>query len=192
MRLETLDGGQHIAWRAGDVVFKPLDISLDALRWQAEILSSVVPDGFRVAVPLATREGDLVVERWTAWSALAGRPAARRSIAAPEQLIHGDLSGNVLFADGLPLAVINMSAYWRPAAYASAIVAVDAVLWHGADVELLAAVAAPSSSYGRSCFGSASVIPPPPPPSATARQWSSSAACQRLNEQGSARTERPA
>jgi prepilin-type processing-associated H-X9-DG protein len=54
------------------------------------------------------------------------------------QLVHGDLSGNVLFADGLPPAVIDWSPYWRPPPYASAIVMCDAALGHGAGVELLA------------------------------------------------------
>ena len=53
------------------------------------------------------------------------------------QLIHGDLSGNVLFAAGLPPAIIDFSPYWRPAAYASAVVAVDGVLWFGAGKALL-------------------------------------------------------
>jgi prepilin-type processing-associated H-X9-DG protein len=51
--------------------------------------------------------------------------------------VHGDLSGNVLFADGRPPAIIDFSPYWRPAAYADAIVAVDGLLWFDADPELL-------------------------------------------------------
>jgi uncharacterized protein (TIGR02569 family) len=57
------------------------------------------------------------------------------------QLVHGDLTGNVLFADGLPPAVIDFSAYWRPTGFASAVVVGDALLWEGADENLLAAVA---------------------------------------------------
>ena len=53
-------------------------------------------------------------------------------VSAPSQVIHGDLTGNVLFADPLPPAVIDMSAYCRPAAYASAIVIADALAWEGA------------------------------------------------------------
>jgi uncharacterized protein (TIGR02569 family) len=57
------------------------------------------------------------------------------------QVVHGDLTGNVLFADGLPPAVIDVSPYWRPPAFASAVVVGDALLWEGADESLLAAVA---------------------------------------------------
>lgn len=53
------------------------------------------------------------------------------------QLVHGDLSGNVLFAPGLPPAIIDFSPFWRPPGYATAIVAVDGVLWFGADKALL-------------------------------------------------------
>ena len=42
--------------------------------------------------------------------------AARRSVDAVSQLVHGDLSGNVLLAHGLPPAVIDFSPYWRPPA----------------------------------------------------------------------------
>ena len=59
---------------------------------------------------------------------------------APSQLIHGDLSGNVLFHDQLPPAIIDFSPYWRPAAYASAIVVADALVWEGADARILGAV----------------------------------------------------
>ncbi|GAA3940739.1 TIGR02569 family protein [Actinoplanes auranticolor] len=56
----------------------------------------------------------------------------RQPIALPEQIVHGDLLGNVLFADGRPPAVIDWAAYWRPPAWASAVAAVDAMVWHGA------------------------------------------------------------
>jgi uncharacterized protein (TIGR02569 family) len=63
---------------------------------------------------------------------------ARRSIGEVDaQLIHGDLTENVLFAEGLAPAVIDLSPYWRPTGFASAIVAADALLWHGAGAELL-------------------------------------------------------
>ncbi len=52
------------------------------------------------------------------------------------QVIHGDLSGNVLFAPGHPPAVIDFVPYWRPAGFSLAIVVVDAVAWFGADPAL--------------------------------------------------------
>ena len=55
----------------------------------------------------------------------------------PSQLIHGDLGGNVLFADGEPPAVIDFSPYWRPAGLALAVAAVDALTWSGADPAIL-------------------------------------------------------
>jgi uncharacterized protein (TIGR02569 family) len=59
----------------------------------------------------------------------------------PRQVVHGDLTGNVLFADGLPPAVIDLAPYWRPRDFASAVVVADAMTWEGADESLLAAVA---------------------------------------------------
>jgi uncharacterized protein (TIGR02569 family) len=66
--------------------------------------------------------------------------AALRPIDKPSQLIHGDLCGNVLFADPLPPAIIDFSPYWRPPAFASAIVVADALTSEGADESLLDAV----------------------------------------------------
>lgn len=51
--------------------------------------------------------------------------------------MHGDLLGNVLFAAGLPPAVIDISPYWRPPEYAEAIVVADALCWYGATPTLL-------------------------------------------------------
>jgi hypothetical protein len=61
-----------------------------------------------------------------------------RQVDAAPRLIHGDLSGNVLLHPHLPPAVIDFCPYWRPPAYATAVVAADAMLWHDADVDVLA------------------------------------------------------
>ena len=69
---------------------------------------------------------------------LDGLLAARRPLPLlSSQVIHGDLGGNVLFADGLPPAVIDFSPYFRPAGYAKAIVAFDALAWENADRSVL-------------------------------------------------------
>lgn len=54
--------------------------------------------------------------------------------------MHGDLLGNVLFADGLPPTVIDWPPYWRPAGLGAAIAAVDAVCWHGLPLGRLGAL----------------------------------------------------
>ena len=62
---------------------------------------------------------------------------ARRPIELPNQVIHGDLAGNVLFEDGEPPAVIDFSPRWRPAGYALAIAAVDVLTWSNAPDSIL-------------------------------------------------------
>lgn len=55
----------------------------------------------------------------------------------PDQLVHGDLAGNVLLdATGRPL-VIDVAPYWRPALWAEAVCVLDAVLWLGADPQVM-------------------------------------------------------
>jgi uncharacterized protein (TIGR02569 family) len=194
---ERLGGGRGTAWRCGDVVLKPLDLSTEELKWQGRLFETVPCDGFRVPLLRGLHDGwcgwehVAGVHRERAWrdvlaagerfhAALAGvsRPAfldrrtshwaigervawgelpaddfahvkhlprlvaARRPVElGTSQLVHGDLTGNVLFAAGLPPAVIDFSPYWRPPAFASAVVVCDALLWEGADETLLDAVA---------------------------------------------------
>ena len=47
----------------------------------------------------------------------------------------------MLFDERLPPAIIDFSAYWCPAPFASAAVVADAVVWEGADERILDAVA---------------------------------------------------
>lgn len=84
---------------------------------------------------------ELPAAEWTQVKHLDRLAAARRPLSACSQLVHGDLTGNVLFDTGLPPAVIDFSPYWRPTAYASAIVVADALVWEGADARILDAVA---------------------------------------------------
>ncbi len=67
--------------------------------------------------------------------------AMLRPVHQPSQLIHGDLAGNVLFADGEPPVVIDFSPYWRPAGLALAVAAVDTLTWSGADPAILGQLA---------------------------------------------------
>ncbi|WP_367325850.1 hypothetical protein [Streptomyces sp. HUAS ZL42] len=56
------------------------------------------------------------------------------------QLIHGDLTGNVLFAADEVPAVIDFSPYWRPPVFAEAIVVAGGLLWFDLPSELLMGV----------------------------------------------------
>lgn len=57
--------------------------------------------------------------------------------AAPSQLIHGDIAGNILFAPGESPCVIDFSPYWRPAWFAKAVLVVDAIVWSRASPALV-------------------------------------------------------
>lgn len=54
----------------------------------------------------------------------------------PAQVVHGDLGGNVL-RDGERPSVIDWPPYWRPAGFALAVAAMDAVCWEGAEAAML-------------------------------------------------------
>lgn len=55
-----------------------------------------------------------------------------KPLTLEEQIIHGDVTGNMLAVPGGSLAVIDFSPYWRPAAFAEAVFVIDAVMWEGA------------------------------------------------------------
>lgn len=197
----ALSGGAGTSVRIGDAVLKPTDDVQEAT-WNADLLSRVPEEGFRISRPLRAHDGSWVVDGWSATAFVDGHPgpagrweellaaaaAFHRMLrnetrppfldhrrhrwaladrvawgeetgdAVPEvkpllhdllaqlpesapkacsQLIHGDLAGNVLFAPGVPPAIIDFSPYWRPETYASAIVAIDGVLWYSAGEALL-------------------------------------------------------
>lgn len=188
---ELLPGGRGTSWRAGTLVLKPLDRAAREIAWEAELLASVVRDGFRVA-----RLRSEIVDGWTASEYVEGRHEPGRwldiiavgkrlhaalahvsrpdaiidtranpwevgdnvawgerayegiddlldapePVDAPPQLVHCDLTGNVLFHDELPPAIIDLAPYWRPTEYAAAVVVADALVWEHAPPELAGAV----------------------------------------------------
>ena len=97
------------------------------------------PDHRRGVEPWAT--GDRV-----AWGERAVRRPRRRPRRAsagrrePSGLIHGDLTGNVLFHDELPPAIIDFTPYWRPLEFAVRDRRRRRALWEGAPPELADAV----------------------------------------------------
>ncbi|MHA7262195.1 aminoglycoside phosphotransferase/kinase family protein [Arthrobacter sp. TMN-37] len=71
---------------------------------------------------------------------MARLAAARVPVGGAACIIHGDLTGNVLFSAGEAPAVIDLTVYYRPVPYAIAIIAVDAVCFEGAPLALLESV----------------------------------------------------
>jgi uncharacterized protein (TIGR02569 family) len=63
--------------------------------------------------------------------------SARRQVFDPPGVIHGDLTGNVLFDSALSPAVIDLTVYWRPVSYSVAVIATDVVCFEGAPLSLL-------------------------------------------------------
>jgi uncharacterized protein (TIGR02569 family) len=98
---------------------------------------------------IATRDDAWSFGDRVAWEGMApvggddtlAQLARARCLVAPvdldAQVVHGDLAGNVLFAPGLAPAVIDWPPYLRPAGWALAVAAMDAVCFGGADPELL-------------------------------------------------------
>jgi uncharacterized protein (TIGR02569 family) len=82
--------------------------------------------------------GEEPIESLGAFPHIRSLAGLRGPIEALPQVIHGDLTGNVLFAESLAPAVIDFATYWRPAAYAGAIVVADALVWEGASDSLVA------------------------------------------------------
>ena len=127
--------GHHAPGRWGEII----DVGN---RYNAALAGTARPDwahqrtdqwaiGDRVAwneLPAAT---------YTGVPHLARLAAARRPIHATAQLIHGDLTGNVLFDDALPPLIIDLSPYWRPPQFAAAIVVIDALVFHAAPATVI-------------------------------------------------------
>lgn len=63
--------------------------------------------------------------------------------AGPVQLVHGDLTSNVLLDQSRAPGIIDVSPYWRPAQYAEGIVVADALAWHEARPDLPTIVGLP-------------------------------------------------
>lgn len=74
---------------------------------------------------------------------------AALSPLGPAQLVHGDLTHNVLLLPGEPPSVIDFSPYWRPPSYAEGVVIADALCWHAAPPGILEDVDVPVAAVAR-------------------------------------------
>ena len=71
--VDHISSGQGTTWLAVNMVLKPLDMTPDALYWQAEIIRSFTGrEDLGLAAPIAARDGSLIVDGWTAWDRLDG------------------------------------------------------------------------------------------------------------------------
>src|SRR5262245_35733704 len=77
--------------------------------------------------PWAT--GDRVAWSERSYESIDDVLAELRPLDEPSQLVHGDLTGNVLFHPTLPPAIIDFAPYWRPIGWSEAIVVCDAICW---------------------------------------------------------------
>jgi hypothetical protein len=114
-------------------------------RWRdiiavGERFHAALPDVRPPHVDNAWEVGDRVAWGELPYPAVADLLEVLEPIADPPQLMHGDLTGNVLFHYDLPPAIIDFAPYYRPPQYASAIVVADALSWEGAPAELAEAV----------------------------------------------------
>ncbi|MFZ2510122.1 MAG: TIGR02569 family protein [Gordonia sp. (in: high G+C Gram-positive bacteria)] len=78
--------------------------------------------------------GDDAQQSIAALKTLAG---LRRPVTSKSQVVHGDLFGTVLFAGAAAPAITDIVPYWRPPAWAAAVIVVDALAWGGAEEELI-------------------------------------------------------
>jgi uncharacterized protein (TIGR02569 family) len=81
--------------------------------------------------------GELPAEHYAGVKHLAALVAALRPVSGVPQLVHGDLTGNVLFARARPPLIIDLSPYRRPPQFAAAVVAVDALVFEGAGPDVV-------------------------------------------------------
>jgi uncharacterized protein (TIGR02569 family) len=103
-------------------------IAADRAAWEERPLHSL-PPGAMVAPGTADgeRSVDLINQ-------LAG---LRKPTKSPNQLVHGDLYGTVLFAGTAAPGITDITPYWRPASWAAGVVVVDALAWGEADDGLI-------------------------------------------------------
>jgi uncharacterized protein (TIGR02569 family) len=103
-------------------------IAADRAAWEARPLHSL-PSGAQVGPGSADGERSLDLIKQ-----LAG---LRKPTKSPNQLVHGDLYGTVLFAGPAAPGVTDITPYWRPASWAAGVVVVDALSWADADDGLI-------------------------------------------------------
>jgi uncharacterized protein (TIGR02569 family) len=92
-------------------------------RWA--IADRVAWDGKTVTLAPRARRVDALLGEWC------------RSTDEPRQIVHADLTGNVLVDDAGTPVIIDFSPYVRPRSFATAVVVADALIWEGAPLSVI-------------------------------------------------------
>ena len=122
-RPRFLTQGPTAPW--GDV---DIFIAADRAAWEERPLAAV-PPGARVAPPTADAERSVELLHHLA--------TLRKPTKSPNQLVHGDLYGTVLFVGTAAPGITDITPYWRPASWAAGVVVIDALSWGEADDGLI-------------------------------------------------------
>ena len=69
---QPLSGGEGTSFLVDNLVFKPVT-NVQEMSWIAEVMSQVVADGFRVARPAKSKEGNWVEMGWQAYHLVNGK-----------------------------------------------------------------------------------------------------------------------
>jgi uncharacterized protein (TIGR02569 family) len=130
----SIVGAGRALHAATAAVARPAFLDLRADPW-----ASADRDAWGEVPRLVAPELRTIVERLDAVPPPTGRA----------QLVHGDLTNNVLLTSGKPPSVIDFSPYWRPPTYAEGIVVADALCWHAAPPDTLQQVGVPVEAVAR-------------------------------------------
>ena len=103
-------------------------VAADRAAWEERPLRSLPPDA---QVAPGSSDGQLSVDLLNELAEL------RTPTKSPNQLVHGDLYGTVLFNGTSAPGITDITPYWRPTSWAAGVVVVDALAWGGADQELI-------------------------------------------------------
>ncbi len=103
-------------------------IAADRAAWEDRPLKAL-PSGATVAPGSA--DGQRSVDLINQLAAL------RKPTKSPNQLVHGDLYGTVLFSGTAPPGITDITPYWRPPSWAAGVAVVDALAWGEADDGLI-------------------------------------------------------
>ncbi|MEB3904075.1 TIGR02569 family protein [Mycobacterium ulcerans] len=122
-RPRFLTQGPATPWAEVDVF-----IVADRAAWEERPLQSIPPGARPTQM---TEDAEQSIELVNHLATL------RKPTRSPNQVVHGDLYGTVLFAGTAPPGITDITPYWRPASWAAGVVVIDALAWGGADDGLI-------------------------------------------------------